>query len=199
MRRLVCCLALLGSMAQDLPAQDVEFFGGYSFLRLTGNNYQKIGLNGWNASVATNRGSWGVVADFSNHYGANLFDSTPIGSGGHGATYLFGPQYSFRRVPKVTPFAHALFGEARGVGFAGFLACPQVVGPQTAPACGPLLRPESAFAMALGGGIDVRASRHVWIRVAQVDYVRENFSLRAVNSPRLSAGVVLRFGSSRTK
>ncbi len=185
----LCCVAVLACITPDVRAQDVEFFGGYSFLRTTGTSYQKI-LNGWNASVATNRGSWGVVADFSNHYGANVSDLTPIGVGVPGATYLFGPQYSLRAIPRATPFVHALFGEARGVRFS-FLAggaCP-------GPGCGVLTQPETAFAMAFGGGIDVKAARHVWIRVAQVDYVRENFSNRAVNSPRFSAGVVLRFGS----
>jgi hypothetical protein len=164
----------------------VEFFGGYSFLRTAGTS-----LNGWNASVATNRGSWGIVADFSNHYGANA-SLPPIGVGFPGATYLFGPQYSLRAIPRATPFVHALFGEARGVRFS-FLAG----GPCPGPGCGGFSQPETAFAMAFGGGIDVKAARHVSIRVAQVDYVyvRQNFSNRAVNSPRFSAGIVLRFGS----
>jgi hypothetical protein len=54
--------------------------------------------------------------------------------------------------------------------------------------------PETAFAMALGGGLDVKARNHLWIRLIQVDYIRQNFSDGAMNSPRISAGVVFRFG-----
>jgi hypothetical protein len=174
-------------------AQDVEFLGGYSYLRTTGTSYEHAGINGWNAALSANIKSWGVVADFSNHYGASTNNFTPVGSGGHGTMFLFGPQYSFRLVPRVTPFAHVLFGGVKGAR--------ETVGPLEpggacpSPGCsGFSMIPETAFAMALGGGLDVKARNHLWIRLIQVDYIRQNFSDGAMNSPRISAGVVFRFG-----
>ena len=192
MPRRLYSLVLLPCLSPTLRAQDVGFFGGYSYVRTTGVSSQEIGLHGWGAAASANLGPWGVVADFSNHYGANASDFAPIGSSGHGFTYLFGPRYSFRTIPRVTPFVHALFGGVRGVKvLPGPLAtlCPVF------PNCqGFLTQPETAFATALGGGIDVKATDHVWIRLAQVDYLRENFSNGALNSPRFSTGIVLRFG-----
>jgi len=196
MHKYISCLVFLVCLAPAARAQDVEFFGGYSYLRTTGTNYENVGLNGWNVTLSANiKKSWGVVADFSNHYGASTNNFTPVGSGGHGTTFLFGPQYSFRRVPRVTPFVHALFGGVQGariaavpLGMGG--ACP-------APGCSAFATtPETAFAMAFGGGLDVKVRNHVWIRIIQADFIRQNFSDGAMNSPRISAGVVFRVGKT---
>ena len=48
--------------------------------------------------------------------------------------------------------------------------------------------------MAFGGGLDVKVLNHMWIRLIQADYIRQNFSDGAMNSPRISAGIVFRFG-----
>src|ERR1044071_2489914 len=60
------CLVLLASFAaraQDVPKVDV--FGGYSW---AGGNF-----HGWNASVTGNiTKRFGVVADFSGHYGSEI-------------------------------------------------------------------------------------------------------------------------------
>jgi opacity protein-like surface antigen len=191
MRKVVVSVGFLLVLAPAAGAQDVEFFGGYSYLRATGGNSQKIGLNGWNGEISANLGSWGVVADLSNYYGASATDLSPIGSGGHGFTYLFGPQYSFRTIPRVTPFVHALFGGTRGVRFGpplGVLVAP------CPPFCGTPTAPETAFAFAVGGGVDVKAVNHVWIRLGQLDYIREDFSAHTITSPRFSAGIVFRLG-----
>ncbi len=193
MRIRISCLVLLVCFAPAARAQDVELFGGFSYLRTTGTSYEHAGINGWNAALSANIKSWGVVADFSNHYGASANNFTPVGSGGRGTMFLFGPQYSFRLVPHVTPFAHVLFGGVQGarVGI-GLLgpggACPE-------PGCsGFSIIPETAFAMALGGGLDLKVHNHLWIRLIQADYIRQNFSDGTMNSPRISAGVVFRFG-----
>lgn len=193
MRRQIFFLVLLVCLAPAARAQDVEFFGGYSYLRTNGTNYEQAGTNGWNAAISANIGSWGLVADFSNHYGASTNNFTPVGSGGRGTTFLFGPQYSFRRIPRVTPFVHGLFG---GVGGARVTVGPLGPGGSCpSPGCsGSSIIPETAFAMALGGGLDVKVRNHIWIRLIQADYIRQNFSDGAMNSPRISAGVVFRFG-----
>jgi len=214
MRRSLLGLALLLGWVSTAPAQDIEFFGGYSYLRTPSTtNSQQIGLNGLNASVTANLGSFGLVADLSNYYGASLSDYTHIGSGGRGFTYLFGPQYSFRFVPRVAPFVHALFGAVNGAAIVGqavpagsSYVCPAggvcplggclPCQPCPAPGCSPIFtfQPQHAFTVALGGGIDVKARNHVWIRLAQIDYLHQNFSAGATNTPRFSAGLVYRFG-----
>lgn len=194
LRKQFCGAVLLLLTAVPLAhAQDVEFFGGYSYMRTTGANYENSGISGWNAAVSANFRSWGVVADFSDHYGASTNNFTPIGNKGHGTMFLFGPQYSFRLVPRVTPSVHGLFGGVQGakatigpLGAGG--SCP-------APECsGTSIIPETAFAMALGGGLDVKVRRNLWVRLIQVDWVRQDFSNGAMNSPRISAGAVFRFG-----
>ena len=193
MRIQVPFLVVLICFAPAAFAQDVEFFGGFSFLQTTGTNYEHVSVDGWNAAGSANFRSWGVVADVSNHYGASTSNFTPIGNKGHGTMYLFGPQYSFRLIPRVTPFVHALFGGVQGARVkAGPLgpdgSCPS-------PLCsGTSIIPETAFAVAFGGGLDVKVLNHMWIRLIQADYIRQNFSDGAMNSPRISAGIVFRFG-----
>jgi hypothetical protein len=193
MRTQISCLVVLVCLAPAALAQDVEFFGGYSHLRTTGTDGEHVGINGWDAAFSANIGSWGVVADASNYYGASTNNFTPVGSGGHGFMYLFRPQYSFRLVPRVTPFVHVLFGGVDGVRetfepLAPGGACPP-------PGCsGISTTPETAFAMAVGGGLDLKVRTHLWVRLIQADYIRQGFSLGATNNPRISAGVVLRLG-----
>jgi hypothetical protein len=193
MRKPLSWLVLLACLAPAARAQDVEVFGGYSYLRSTETNYAHHTLNGWNAALSANIKSWDMVADFSNHYAPSTDNFSPIGNGETGAMYLFGPQYSFRHVPHVTPFVHALFGGVQaqriGAGIIGPLGvCP-------APGCnGYVITPETVFAMALGGGLDFKVRDHVWIRAFQVDYVHQEFSNGSTNSPRISAGIVFRFG-----
>jgi len=192
MFKWLCLLLLLACFTLPAHAQDIEAFAGYSYLRTTGAYVQHASLNGWNVELSANVRSWGVVADFSGHYGGNVNYFIPIGEDGRGLTFLFGPQYSFRKVPRVTPFVHALFG---GVQAEQLAVVPAAGGACPAPGCSSFPRfNETDFAMAFGGGIDFKVRDHVWIRAIQVDYVRQNFSSATMNSPRISAGIVYRFG-----
>jgi len=202
-------LALLG---QETPR--VEVFTGYSYLRASDSLSQRVNQNGWDLSVATNFSrSFSLVADISNHYGTTTtgaFDPAtgafnPIGTGGKGFSFLFGPQVSYRGVRGVTPFARMLFGgmrasklvfnsESSGGTGGGF-------GLVAGPLCTSLycVVPATSFAMALGGGLDVKATDRIWIRPFQADYVRAEIttgygSIATQNDLRISAGIVFRFG-----
>ena len=53
--------------------------------------------------------------------------------------------------------------------------------------------------MTLGGGVDVKASEHVAIRLGQVEYLMTRFketsaSRQTQNNLRFSTGIVYRFG-----
>lgn len=80
---------------------------------------------------------------------------------------LFGPRYSFRQFNKVTPFVHSLFGA---------------------------IGPEPAFAMAFGGGLDVKVNKTVSIRVIQADYIQLRTGGNNVNTARVSCGIVFNLG-----
>ena len=202
MRVRITLILLLFCFASAARAQNLQLFGGYSFLGNTGTSYEHTDVNGWNASVTANYKSWGLVADFSGHpfSTGTIAPVVVTGSGGSGTMFLFGPQYSFRRVPRVTPFVHALFGAVQGSSISSVVTpevdCP-VPGPCPSPSA--TIAPETVFAMALGGGLDVKVRNHVWVRLFQADYVRQNFSQNpgytgAINTARISAGIVFTLG-----
>lgn len=178
MKTLWCACGLLlfvtlSAVAQDTPK--AEIFGGYSYLRANpGLGAPGINLNGGSGSVAFNPTKIiGVVGDFGVYHAGNIYNS---GVSGNVFSYLFGPRLSYRR-DRITPFAQALFGGAHASGGSSS---------------------NNSFAMALGGGIDVKATDHIAIRLIQAEYVLTRFNIVGLatdqNNVRISAGVVFRFG-----
>ena len=53
-------------------------------------------------------------------------------------------------------------------------------------------RDETAFAMGFGGGLDIRAGRHVDIRAGEIDYIPVFFSHKREDNLRFSAGVKIK-------
>jgi len=107
-----------------------------------------------------------VTADFDGHYGS------VFGVGGHDYNFLFGPTLSYR-TDKITAFAHVLFGGSHA-GAAGFS--------------------NTAFAWAIGGGVDWNLKERLAIRLGQFDYLPTYFGSTTQNNIRYSAGVVFRPG-----
>jgi len=173
MRRFILWAALLllisiPAIAQNTPKAEV--FGGYSGVPVVGVEQF---LHGWNASVNGNINDWlGIKCDFSGHY------TTGRGLKVKLYTFTFGPQLSYRKKEKVVPFFHALFGG--GWASAGF---------------GDINISNSAFVMNLGGGLDWVAHKNCAVRVIQLDLLVTRFGPDASFDPRISAGIVLRFGS----
>jgi len=169
MRKAIVILSLvlvfsLSAAAQDTPA--AEFFGGYSYARVDASPASDLNLHGWNASLAGNVNRWlGFVGDFSGHYGS------PSGVDVSDHTFMFGPRITARS-EKATPFFHALFGGARA----------SAIGSS-----------ETAFAMALGGGLDYNLNKNFAVRVGQFDYLPTRFGDDTQNNFRYSTGIVLRF------
>jgi opacity protein-like surface antigen len=163
------CLTFLPVMAQDISKAEV--FGGYSW---AGGNF-----HGWNASVTGNvTRRFGVVADFSGHYGSELDGSIRIKQDAH--SFLFGPRYSFRG-KRLSPFVYALFGLTR------YQESATISGQK-------LSGSDTGFSSALGVGLDVRVNNRVAVRAFQIDYFRPNFFGEAHNRGRLAFGVVLHLG-----
>jgi len=168
-------LATLTAAAQDNPKADVFF--GYSYVRANPNTPGASGFNlhGGSASVAYYpSSSLGIVGDFGGYHVGSI-SGTTVNSNLY--TYLFGPRFAYRG--KVTPFAQALFGGAHLTGSA--LGTPL----------------QNSFAMTAGGGVDVNATDHVTIRLAQAEYLLTRF--REIgprvnqNNLRLSTGIVFRW------
>ncbi|MGH9752921.1 MAG: outer membrane beta-barrel protein [Blastocatellia bacterium] len=180
---MVLSLPLMISAQEEAPK--AEIFGGYSFLRVyPGEGIDSITGHGFSLSVAGNiTRSFGVVGEFSRYSKSNFLsdiindpdlnqiDASVI-------TYLFGPRFTVR-TGKAEPFFHGLVGAARGS-----VDDPTVGGAESG----------SAFAYALGGGLDIKAHDNFAIRIAQLDYLQARVDGEGVNSLRFSAGVVIRLG-----
>jgi outer membrane protein OmpA-like peptidoglycan-associated protein len=188
----------------DNDAPKVEWFVGYSFWRATptvsGN--RMVYLHGGSTSVAYNFNRYiGLVADLGGYADSRLTLFSPAGSktfdsSGSAYTYLFGPRFSFPRYERIAPFIQELFGGAHA-------SSVTISGCKGSLSCTPL-GSDNAFAMMLGGGLDITLSHHIGLRLFEGDFLLTHF--RDPFSPdgqrgwqknvRLSTGIVLRFGGN---
>ena len=171
-----------------------ELFGGYSYEHVApcGNAAGGCGLqSGDLASLPRNFNGWtaagtyyfskqfGLTADFAGHYGTQqLPGNIPSSAKFSRYSYMFGPKFAVAsdRWEKASPFLHALLGGTHQSVFN-----------------------TTGFSAALGGGLDYKLSRHMAIRVAQVDYefitVPKTSTASAsshTNGFRYAGGIVIR-------
>lgn len=163
--------------AQEKPTPQVELYGGYNYVRfsVTANvggfpPSATFNANGGSGQLEYNANRWlGVVGDLGGYYVV-----TPPTAGAF--SYLFGPRLNLRKT-RVTPFTQVLFGGLLATGGIGRVGA------------------QNAFAMTAGGGLDVKVSRFLSIRPAQVEYFMTRFSdglNDRQNNFRFGAGIVLR-------
>ena len=183
--------------AQETPR--VEIFGGYSYLRVTADDdlaglgsangsFDSISANGFITSAAYNLTKRiGIVGEFSRHTKeTNLLNlirqpgipdvrvETRVN------TFLFGPRFTLR-TESIEPFAHFLVGGAHGsfdVSGVGILASDS----------------GTAFTFAAGGGVDIKFSPKIVVRLVQADYLRTTINGPDLDSGRISTGIVYRIG-----
>jgi opacity protein-like surface antigen len=189
MRRIVLPLLFIFCSAAPTLAQKsnpddypkTEFFIGLSALGEVNSNSGAVdvGLSsdkGFEVSVIRNVNKYlGFKGDFSAHFDTkhahavfNLGCTTPpCPTSTQDFTidtrlynFLVGPEIKGRNHTRLTPFAHALFGVARGS--------------TDFRTSGPILNltdkgSDTGFAMAFGGGLDIRATERVGFR-ASMDY-----------------------------
>lgn len=185
-------LLFLAMVSAPKAYSQIELFGGYSHLQLN-NAPAPIGSssNGWAGGAYLHLlGPWGVEADYSNHYGVS--PQVPLNGKTYfvpGFTELYGPRFTLA-LPLVHPFVHALFGTVRGT---AKVPIPDV--PCTPQGCPAFNSRENAVGMAFGGGLNVKATGRIWVRLIQVDYLRAQFTNNTQNDMRISAGLVFRFGN----
>jgi opacity protein-like surface antigen len=186
MRRLLLLAALClvfapAALAQSEDYKRFEFFGGYSALNFdrqgdgTSNSAindvldENKNLRGFNLAITANfHRYFGVTADYSLHLREDNF-SRPAGSGTVDTTvhnFLGGIQVKNNSLagPIFKPFGHALFGLAHQKIDIDSPQLPAVFG------ISDFSVNETSFAMAFGGGIDIRLNSRFDIRAVQVDW-----------------------------
>jgi hypothetical protein len=153
----------------------MEVYGGYAFARLvsggTGTNF-----NGAMGSFGYNIKPWLQLIGDSSYSFVTTSGIKNVLYGNH-----FGPRF-FRRGRNrwsATPFGEALFGGSRA--------------DTTVSGVGGYKTSQNCFSIKAGGGIEVHPSRHVDIRLFDVDYYRTSFGTNLhQNNYWVSTGIVLR-------
>ncbi len=212
MRKVFSLIALgsifgLCALAQEGPKADL--FLGYSFVRY--NSAQTIPAftaNGGIGTFAWNFNDYiGFEAELGGYHNGNVnnyqFDTTSF-------SYLFGPRFSWGRHKTFDPYIHTLFG---GQNASTSIAQDSVlvVNPLATEKLknGRYQTATNAFAMAVGGGIDIKLSKEFVLRPVQVDYFLTRFeapdvtqpagttnpSARNQNNFRFAAGIAFNFGA----
>ncbi len=175
-------LALLGGLppAKAQESSKVDLYGGYDYVRYNASPRisgvppsESANANGLSGQLTYNPYSLlGLAAELSGYAVARQrFNTT------YQISYLFGPRVKVPR-GKITPFAQVLLGRVWAED--GF-----TFGSVT------------AFGMTAGGGIDLRVSRHMALRLGQAEYLLTKFADGNNNRQknfRFGTGIVLRFG-----
>lgn len=186
------CILLFGLAITTTPAMwaqekdqggeaRLELYGGYNYVRFNINASARVlqppsqtfHANGGGGQLVYNVNHWlGVLGDVSGYWATN---GTKAGAA---MPDLFGPRANIRR-GKVTSFVQTLFGgilTSSGIATLGW---------------------QTHFAMAVGGGVDARVSRHISVRPVEAEYlltkIPDGLNNRQ-NNFRFGAGIVFRFG-----
>lgn len=190
-------------------------------------------LHGWEAAGQYNITSLlGIEADVSGHYGTPVtFDSAVLAlANSAGVTgvppnvsaynFLVGPVITSRPADSYKIFLHALAGvnhvSTNSIGTGTLPSLVASVPPALLPAGftvpASFSVSDTAFAFAVGGGVDARLTNHLWVRAVQVDYLLTRHDPNSIansivhanvvsgitphqNNVRVSAGFVYTFGS----
>ena len=188
---------------KDKDKRRFEFFGGYSYLitdpEETGDPIDhQDNLDGFNVAATYNiTKRFGITSDFSAHFAKNTQNITggTISFNSKSFNFFVGPQYKFTNKTRVTPFVHALAGISNN----RFSYRATATGATTPAAEASLSITD--FALAIGGGLDVRVNKRVSIRAFQIDYSpvfvqsRPQFGIdgnRRFDNVRFSIGIVFK-------
>lgn len=171
---------------QTVEAPKTEFFIGYAFQRagVSGYNIPGVYVNSTDAN--------GFAFEFSHYLHGNLGYTVDISRGSNSrvdstgikyvrSTYMAGPSYRLPNFMFFTPSVHALVG----------IDHDQFTVPESNPTT--LYYNNTDFAAAAGATFDGNLSRHVAIRLAQLDYLYTHNMGASQSSFRYTGGLVVRF------
>jgi len=157
----------------------LDLYGGFAFSRFAATSSSPTNLMGGMGAFGYNFKSWlQIIGDTTFNY-QNSNGTKNVLYGNH---YGFRYFYRRRHLFGITPFAEGMVGGSR--------LDTTVSGTKTSSNC---------ISYKVGGGLDVHPSRHLEIRLLDVDYYRTSFGTNtAQTSYWATAGIVLRlFGSNR--
>jgi opacity protein-like surface antigen len=207
----------LVATATDIPK--FETFLGYTYVRANQFN-QNTGLGKEIGGFDMNGGSAQFIYNFNKSFsgvadvGAVAKQNVGIINADDTTTfYLFGPRWSYRNHSRFTPYAQILFGGATRavsrkldvVTGSNIPVFPVVTPHDLFPGAdteitAQVSASQTAFAMAVGGGLDWKLSKRFSFRPVAVDYVLTRFPSLLTgdnhnqNSIRASAGFLFTFG-----
>ena len=199
---LIALICAPAALAQNNDYSHYEFYVGYAHERAN-NNADRIDRNGtatFNGSpvdFASKREAYngfnvefnqnvtrhiGIVTSFTGTYATTGYVDRNSGRTFDARVQRYelmaGPRYNWRP-DGVVPFVHALFG----------------ISHMRAKFDDPLIscrKSDTAFAMAIGGGLDVHAGEHLDVRAVQVDYLPTFFNGKRQDSIRVGAGIKIK-------
>jgi opacity protein-like surface antigen len=186
---LLCgLLLLLGALAvaQEFPKD--EAYIAYSFVRVAPqNNVNAFNSNGGLGQLQYNINEHiGIVADLGGYTNGNITGRGITFPGDQSQfTYLFGPRLSINKTGKVTPFFEFEVGgvhNARSFSVptsaipAGLIVPKDITVEAGSPGFTKFRSTQNAFAMAIGGGLEVKVKRWIAVRPIQLDYLPSHFS-----------------------
>jgi hypothetical protein len=185
--RVLQIAAVFSCLGTSAPAQSLAFsnvFVGYSFIGANLYTGQHANLNGWNISAEKKYlPFFGVVADFSGHYGSKDLPVTCANSSSAGCVvnssisehyFQFGVRGSYATT-KIRPFIELLFGVVH-----------------TSENGAALSNSNNSLAETLDTGLDYRITHRLSWRI-DGGLVKSGSFNSQQNSLRASTGVVLRF------
>ena len=210
-------LSALVAVAADTPRYEV--FLGYTYIRANQFN-QNTGLGQEIGGFDMNGGSAQFIYNFNKQFsgvadiGAVTKQNVGVINADNTTTfYMFGPRYSYRSKSRFTPYAQIVFGGATrslsrqldvltGANIPVFpVATAQSLFPgANTQITAQVSATQTAFAMAVGGGLDWKIAKRISFRPIAVDYVLTRFPSYFTgdnsnqNSIRASAGFVFTFG-----
>jgi len=202
---IVACASIAAAQSDDY--KKFEFFGGYSHNRIdTGIGdddpslqdiiNEREGFNGFNTSITGNLSRYfGLKFDLSGHFKSRTI---PVGTITNAVdidsrlfNFLGGVQVKDNSSESTfKPFAHALVGAAYARNRVNITdgACVAIF---PSPCPEDFTETETGFAGAFGGGIDIRASNRVDIRVIQIDYNPTRLFDSTQHNFRVGVGIVI--------
>ena len=224
MKRIIVGLGAVSLFALVAGAQDVpkaETFFGYTYNRInSATDVPSFSANGGGGQFVWNFGKWiGAVADLGAVHNGNIggyhLDTTLT-------NFLFGPRVPIRMFSRFTPYFQMLFGGVYAGTSARVMvpvdpANPIVIPPPVSPtpssgtaatnaADALALRAsaqQTAFAMAIGGGLDIKINKVVSFRPIGLDYFMTRLqNLRTANDNnqhhlRYTTGINFTFGAEQ--
>ena len=196
---LMVALAL-GACAQDVPKVEIPL--GFSMVNVHPNLAPITSFNvfGGGGQVDFNFGNYfGIKADFMGYTQGSGLKVSQNGQflgnvNGNVFTYMFGPQIK-KHTGVFQPFGEALFGAAHTNLYGNICKLEE--------GCRSGSGDNNGFAMAFGGGIDLKVAKHFAIRPVEVDYLFTRFSANHIanytsnqNNFRYFGGLEFMFGGA---